>query len=267
VYLGKGMAYLGPLKSELKIRILLSLLEGEKKIGDIRVDLKSGETTILHTLKDLEGLNLTTRSGGIYKLTSLGLLEAQICKYSSSAAEVLEKFKDFWLFHDLSTLPSSLVLKIGALRDSTLIRAEVLELGKVYKTFNEILMKSSKVTGISPIFHANYIPVIEHLLSQKVPVELILTQGVLTKTLALAKLDNLKKSFESDTLKIYLKENLKVALTVTDKNFSLGLFKGNGEYDDNMDLLSLNKEAIEWGEELFLNTLKDSKRIDMEALI
>ncbi len=261
------MAYLGPLKSELKIHILLSLLEREKKLGDIRVDLKSSETTILHTLKDLEGLNLTIKSCGIYRLTSLGLLEAQMCKYASSSNEVIEKFKDFWLLHDLSSLPPCLMLRIGALRDSTLIRAEALELDKVYKTFNEVLMKSSKVTGISPIFHANYIPVIEYLLSLNVPVELILTPGVLTKTLALAKKDNLKKSFESGTLKIYLKENLKFALTVTDKNFSLGLFKNNGEYDDNMDLLSLNKEAIEWGQELFVDTLKDSTRIESEALM
>jgi len=110
------------------------------------------------------------------------------------------------------------------------------------------------------------VPVIEHLLGEGKPVELIITSGVLTKTLASAKKDQLSKSFQSGDLKIFVKENLKVALTVTDKSFSLGLFKINGEYDDNMDLISLNKEAVEWGQELFQEVLRDSRRIGPEAL-
>jgi predicted transcriptional regulator len=258
--------YLAPLKSELKLQIMLSLLEREKKLGEIRVDLKSSETTILHILKELEGLNLTTKSGGAYQLTSLGVLEAQMCKNASTSSEVIEKFKDFWLPHDLTALPPDLMIKIGALKDSTLIRAETLELGKVYNTFQEILITSNKVTGISPIFHPDYVPVIEYLLGQNKSVELIVTQGVLNKTLASAK-TNFEKSFKNNTLKVFIKENLKVALTVTDKNFSLGLFKLNGEYDDNMDLISLNQEAIKWGQELFQDTLKDSTRILPEALM
>ena len=261
------MDYLAPLKSDLKLRILLSLLERDKKLAEMHADLESSETTILHTIKELEGLALTTKSGLTYQLTSLGLLEAQMCKNASQSANTIEKFKDFWLPHDLTALPPNLMLKIGALNNSTLIRAETLELGKVYNTFQEILLTSNKVTGISPIFHPNYVPVIEHLLAKNKPVELIVTQGVLKKTLSSAKKDTLKKSFQNNKLKIFLKENLKVALTVTDKNFSLGLFKTNGDYDDNMDLISLNKEAIQWGQELFQDTLKDSKKLEPEALM
>ncbi len=261
------MDYLGPLKSELKLRILLSLLERAKKLAEIHADLRSSDTTISHVLKEFEGLNLTTKSGGAYKLTSLGLMEAQMCKYTSSAAEVLEKFKDFWLLHNIADLPPSLMLKIGALKDSTLIRAETLELDKVYNTFNEMLMKSERVVGISPIFHPNYVPLIEYLVSQNKPVELIVTSGVLQRTLASVKIENFLKSFKDNTLKIFLKEDLKVALTVTDKNFSLGLFKLNGEYDDSTDLVSFSREAVDWGLELFEDVVKDSTRIKPEELM
>lgn len=261
------MSYLGPLKSELKTQILLSLLNREKKLMEIRVDIESSGTTILHAIKELEGLNLTKKSGGIYTLTSLGIMEAQLCRFANSAATVIEKFKDFWLLHDVSSLPIDLILRIGALKDSTIVQAETLELGKVYNFFIEILMKSEKVTGISPIFHPIYVPVIEHLLSQDKPVELIVTSGVLSKTLASAKVDRLKESLGNNKLKIYIREDLKVALTVTDTSFSLGLFKINGEYDDNMDLISFNNEAIEWGQDLFQNYLKKSTRVDPEAII
>jgi predicted transcriptional regulator len=53
---------------------------------------------------------------------------------------------------------------------------------------------------------------------------------------------------------------------VTDKNFSLGLFSLDGDYDDNMDLISTNPQAIQWGEELFQIKLKESTRIGPEVL-
>jgi predicted transcriptional regulator len=263
---GRGMDYLGPLKSELKLQILLSLLNGKKKLVELQVDVKSSETTILHTIKELENLNLTTKISGTYQLTSLGLLEAQMCKNTCATAEVIDKFRDFWLVHDVTAIPTNLMHRMGDLVDSTLIRAETLELGKVYNSFQEILLSSEKVMGISPIFHPNYVPMVEHLLSQGKSVNLILSSAVVEKTLELAKTDLVKKSLQGDILKIYVNENLKVALTVTDKNFSLGLFKNSGEYDDNMDLISLSQKAIDWGQELFQENLKNSVRIGPEQM-
>lgn len=255
------MEYLAALKSELKLSILSSLLDREKRLSDISSEVKSSETTILHVLKEFEELNLTAKASGIYKLTSLGLLEAQICRNATLNAQVVEKFKDFWLSHDLSTIPQNLLVSVGALLDSTLIKSENLELGIVYKKFLEMLSESSTIVGISPIFHPNYVPVIESLLNQGRPVGLILSNGVLAKTLECANTELVQKSFENNLLKIYLNDNLKVALTVTDKGFSLGLFKTTGGYDDNADLVSINKEAIKWGQELFLSYLDKSKRL------
>src|SRR5665647_335525 len=99
------MDYLWPLKSGLKLEILLSLLKGEKKLSEIHADVESSDTTILHIIKDFEDLSLTTKSGGTYQLTSLGLLEAEMYKNASSTAEVIQKFKEFWLTHDVTALP------------------------------------------------------------------------------------------------------------------------------------------------------------------
>ena len=225
------MDYLGPLKSGLKLQILLSLLKGGKKLSEIHADVHSSDTTILHIIKEFEDLSLTTKFDGTYQLTSLGLLEAEMCKDASSRAEVIQKFKEFWLNHDVTALPPNFRQKIGALKDSTLIKPDLLELNKVYNTFLKLLMTSTKVTGISPIFHKDYVPVIEEILRQGNSVDLIVTSGVLTKTLASANVDQLQKSFREGTLSIFLKEDLKVALTVTDTTISLGLFKNNGDYD------------------------------------
>jgi predicted transcriptional regulator len=260
---GVSLDYLAPLRSELKLSILLSLLDGNKKLSELKNEIKSRETSILHILKEFESINLTTKSSGTYSLTSLGFMEARICKNYYSTVEVLDKFKDFWLYHDVKPITSSLMIKMGALTDSTLIRSGRTELSRVYDVFLKLLMESKKVMGISPIFHPDYVPVIENLLSQGNSVELILTSDVLKKTLAATKL-NLAKNFRDGTLKIYINEKLKLALTVTDKNFSLGLFTVEGEYDDKMDLISINQQAIQWGEELFQHKLKDSVSVSPE---
>lgn len=251
------MDYLSPLRSELKLSIILSLLEGEKKLAELKEQVKTRETSILHVLKEFESLNLSTKTAGTYSLTSLGKIEAQICKNAQSTTETMEKFKDFWLLHDIEPIPPHLLLKIGALKDSTLIRAASTELGKVLEIYLQMLMSSKTVKGVSPIFHPDYVPVIENRLKQGNTIELIITKEVLDKTLQATK-TNLTEFFLAGTLKIRLKENLKIALTVTEQNFSLGLFTPYGNYDDKMDLISLSPQAIQWGEELYEHTLKDS---------
>ncbi len=258
--------YLSPIRSELKQKIILNLLEGEKKLSEMSSGIDGRETSILHVLKEFENLNLTTKTSGIYSLTSLGIIEAQIFQDVVLIVEVIEKFKEFWLNHNIKPLPPKLISRLGDLKESVLIHTEKTQLGQVYANFMQILMTSKKVTGISPIFHPDYVPIIENLLNLGNNVELILTTEVLNKTLSTAHLDVLKRNFAAGTLKIFLNEDLRYALTVTDKNFSLGLFTLDGDYDDNMDLISTSPQAILWGQELFQIKLKESSRIGPEAL-
>ncbi len=260
------MDYISPIRSELKQKIILNLLEGEKKLSELKSGLDERETSILHVLKEFENLNLTTKTSGAYSLTSLGIIEAQIFQNVVSTAEVIEKFKEFWLNHNIKPIPTQLISRLGDLKESFLIHTEKTQLCQVYTNFMKILMTSKKVTGTSPIFHPDYVPIIENLLSQGNNVDLILTTEVLNKTLSTAHLDELKKNFVEGKLKIFLNEDLRLALTVTDKNFSLGLFTLGGDYDDNMDLISTSPQAIQWGEELFQIKLKESTRIGPEVL-
>ena len=259
------MDYFAPLRSDLKQKILLSLLNGEKKIAELTADVGTRETSILHVLKEFEALNLTTKFGGTYKLTSLGIIDAQICKECYTATEVIEKFRDFWLSHDISPIPPHLILRTGALKDSSLIKTETSELGKVHQTFLQVLMSSKGVKGSSPIFHSDFVEVFKQLLNQGEPVELVLTSAVLEKTLATAESELLKKYIAEGRLKIYLKDDLKVALTVTESAFSLGLYTLNSEYDYNMDLVSFSQDAILWGNELFQECVKGSRRIGLDT--
>ena len=258
--------YLSPLRSELKLKILLSLLSGERKIADLRSDVETRDTTILHVLEEFGELCLTTKSQGVYRLSSLGLLETNVFKELISTTEVIEKFKDFWLLHNVADIPSHLLLNIGALSDALLVRTDATELDIVHTKILEILKTSKKVRGISPVFHRDYVPVVERLLKEGNSVELIFSSKVLNRTLTSAETGLIKKYIQEGKLKISLNENVKIALTVSENSFSMGLFKLNGEYDYGADLISLNQEAIEWGEHLFEDVVKVSTRIGLESL-
>jgi predicted transcriptional regulator len=136
--------YIALLRSELKQQVLLSLLRSDKKLADLKTDIDSTETTILHVLKEFEKLNLTTKTAGTYSLTSLGRVEAQICEDSYNTAQVMEKFKDFWLSHDIKPLPPNLLCKLGTLQDATIVKSERSELGKVHDTFLKIMANTKK---------------------------------------------------------------------------------------------------------------------------
>jgi len=252
-------------RSELKLDILSSLLRGDKKLSVLRDELGSSGSTIIHALKDLEKMNLTRQEDKHYKLTSLGIMEAMLIGEAYSAVKVLERFQDFWLQHDITAIPGHLLQRIGALQDSTLIQDNSMALDKVHVTFQQLLRASRRVWGVSPIFHSDYVGAFQRLLGEGATVDLILTRGVLDKTLGLADTEQIIDYIMRDKLRVFLTEELKIALTVTENGLSMGLFKTDGEYDYTRDLVSSSPEAIKWGEELFRHHLKEAKKLDIES--
>jgi predicted transcriptional regulator len=217
------MDYLSPLRSELKLKILLSLLNGEKKISELRIDAEAGDTTILHVLEELGDLSLTTKAQGLYKLSPLGIIEAKILKEFISTAEVVEKFKDFWLTHNVDYIPAHLLQNIGSLKDAQLVRTQASELGIVHQTFIETIRTSKQLKGISPIFHPDFISLFGQLLEQGSTIELIVSSDVLGKIMGIVDLNLVKKYLVEDKLRVFLNDDLKITLALTERSFSLGL--------------------------------------------
>ncbi len=261
-----GSTYFKLFRSELKLNILSSLLDGDKKLGALRDELGSSGSTIIHALKDLEAMKLTRQEDKHYKLTSLGVIEATLIGEAASAAEALERFQGFWLQHDVTAIPSHLLQRIGALRDSTLIQDNSTALDRVHVSFQRLLMESRRVRGMSPIFHSDFVVMFQRLLEGGATVDLILTKGVLDRALALADTEQIIDYVTRDKLRIFLTDRLGVALTVTENSFSMGLYTVDGVYDYTRDLVSNSPEAIEWGGELFKHHIKQAKRLDMETL-
>jgi predicted transcriptional regulator len=259
--------YRAIVRSELKNKILLSLLVGGRKISELKQEIDSSETTILHTLKEFESLNLTTKTAGVYSLTPLGQIQAHVCNSCYRTTSVMEKFKTFWLTHDVSPIPANLLENLSSLLEATLVETKSSELGKVHETFVKMLTSTRSMIGTSPIFHPDFVSACKVVLNQGGNIKLIITNEVLGKTLeaTLSSQDGemFQKFLNEGQLKIYINDNLKIGLTVTDNLFSLGLFDLNGQYDYTVDLISTHVNAIRWGQEVFNHYLNKSKAITL----
>lgn len=264
---GTCMEYRALLRSELKQKILLSLLKSDKRLSDLKAEVESTETTILHVLKEFEKLDLTTKNAGTYCLSPLGHIEAQLCDACYSTTEAMDKFKAFWLTHDTCQIPPDLMLKLGMLKESMIVKSERSELSKVHENFLKLMTNTKKVQGTSSIFHPDFVGIFKDILNSGGSIDLIITEEVFSRTFesAISTGDGelFQKFMLEGRLNLYLLDEIKAALTVTENVFSMGLFHLDGQYDYSMDLVSTDPNALQWGEELFQSILKQAKKVSL----
>jgi len=248
--------------SNLRSDIIARLKGGKKQLSELRDELEVSSTTAIHALRELEKGNLIFQDADrAYALTTIGEVVALKLVDFVNATEILKKHETFWLEHDLSDIPLSMLAKIGDLNNSVLLTDTPTEIFKSYTTFTQVLGDANAVKGIYPIFNLEYLTIIEELVKRKrVDVELIVTNEVLSSIEGAVETEeafkNILRAPNFTLFAMNRDENIKIALTVTDSVFYLGLFagnkkgNGNGLYDPNRALISEDKKALAWGREL-----------------
>ncbi|MCK4736227.1 MAG: DUF1724 domain-containing protein, partial [Methanophagales archaeon] len=157
-------------------------------------------------------------------------------------------------------IPPHLLDRIGALRDSTIVKDTATDIFKSHSNFINLLKNAKEIKGVSSIFVPDYPLLFEELIDKKVEVGLVVTKEVL------GKIDEeiVKEIFtdKSSKFKLYItEENARANFTVTDYFMALGFYRIDGTYDYNRDLVGYDKKAIEWGKELFEWYLKRAGRV------
>ena len=239
--------------SELRRNILVALMDGKKGLSELRKALEVSSTTAIHALRDLEKNKFIFEDEKRnYGLTKVGEIMALKIVDFVDAVDVLQKHEEFWLTHDLSGIPPHLMERVGELKDSTIIADLPTDIFKAHVTFLQVLETANEVKGFSAIFHLEYPEIIKELVERKgIVVELIVTENVLSKMLEVSD-EILKKLLRKQNFTLLVHApDVKVAFTVTDSVFHLGLFDNMGTYDYNRDLISEDKNAILWGQSLY----------------
>jgi len=245
-------------KKSVREFILLSLLDSAK---DLAALVEEGEkrigTTISHDLKKLEISKSIVKSNGVCSLTSRGLVEAQICKSYYASVDVLDCYQDFWLTHDISRIPPTLMVDIGDLSGSTLLTTTPADLYFVHSHFVKVLHSAKAVQALAPIYHPDYAAAFRERLNSGIKIQLIATPTVIEKIEKEAP-DLLSKYVTTGDFQLLVKEDLGIAMAVTDSCYTFGLFDLNKRYDNNANMFGYGLKGLLWASRLFTLTLLDS---------
>jgi len=238
-------------RSKIRTKVLLCLKDADKNVGELEQEIGSRNTTILHAIKDMIEVDLITRSSKGYHLTNLGKMQAHLLDYMINFAASLDENREFWLTHDISGIPLELIQKIGMLVQSDVVTADHVALLKAQEYFMEKVIDSKEVFGVSPIIIPGYAETIIKCVESDAKVELILTDNIIDIVFKEHK-NSIQTLVNFENFNLYrIKNDVKVAFTVTEEHLYLGLFRLDGSYDMGNDLFCTGKNSTMWGKELF----------------
>ena len=249
--------------SDLRKKLLLALKNGTTQLAGLRDATGASSTAAIHALRELEKERLTYQDGKRnYMLTSSGKIVALHVESFVQTVNVITQFGKFWLEHDLSGIPEDSLKDIGRLQDSQVLTSKPTDVFNAFSTFVALLEEAKAIRGVAPVFTPDLLDSYARLAARGTPIELIVTREVLENVLELIDHHPLKTPLTENLRLFVIEQNPKTAFTVTDYFFIIGLFRSDGSYDYSDELLSYNKDAIEWGIELFDHYVGSSKEFD-----
>lgn len=238
-------------RSAVRTKVMLCLLAGDLNVRSLETELGTRTSTILHTVKDMINENLVAKTSLGYALTNVGRIQALLLAELMNTITVLDEHQDFWLTHDISGIPVDLQMKIGMLDQSDMVVGDSMALLKAQEYFMDKLLESRKIWGVSPIIIPGYAEAMAIPIQKGAQVDLILTDTILKIVLKEYR-DLMKVLMERDNFRLYrIKDDIKVAFTVTDTDLYMGLFRLDGRYDIGQDLYCVGDGAVAWGLDLF----------------
>ena len=252
--------------SDIRIKIFLCLEDGAKNLRNLRDEMGSSSSTILHAIRSMEEMDLVVKSGDGYALTNIGRIQVLSLVDVIRAFDALHTHKEFWLNHEMLDIPESMIKRIGSLSDSTVIRTTPTDLMKPITSFIKLLYDANKVKCVFPIFNQDFVGTVEKLVDGGVNFWLIITEEILDILLSDFR-DRFKNTLYKENFKVWvIDEDIKEVFAVTDLALSLNLFLKNGVFDITSQLVSRSDEAILWGHELFEYYRKRAKTIGPEDI-
>lgn len=257
--------------SELRLNILLSLKNDEMDVNDLQKELGGRNTTILHAIKDLIETDLISKGRYGYRLTNLGKIKTSVLDNVMRVFENLEKKPDFWLNHDIRSIPPEFLDRLGMLFQSEIIYPEPSSPLKCHEKLVSMLAKSKKICAILPVMA---FPKDSDIFLSPVRkgsrVDLLITdnviEGLFDEEGALSPGTRQALKFENFKLRL-TSSDIKLVLIVTESFVYLGLWRNDGVYDIGSGTIYTGEEAVTWGLQLFKYYFDTSSDIGEEDLM
>jgi len=257
--------------SELRMNILLCLKNGERDVNDLQRELGGRNTTILHAIKDMIDSDLITKDRYGYRLTNLGKIKTSVLENVMTVFENLESNSDFWLNHDISSIPQDFLDKLGMLFQSEIISPDASTPLRCHEKLVPMLAKSRRICAILPvlIFPKDSETILSSLRKGSWA-DLLITDGMI-ETLFDEKGDlsaEFRQALKFENFKLrQTSSDIKLVLVVTESSVYLGLWRHDGVYDVGSGTIYAGDCAVTWGRQLFEYYFAASSDVDEANLM
>lgn len=239
--------------SDVKAKIIIALKGQQKNLSNLKIDINVTSSTILHNMKQLEKKKIVKKEFQDYSLSQTGEIIVSNITGMINAACMVKKNKEYWLNHEINSIPEDLINKLECLGD-----IEVLKQKSRFDVFKKSMIKSKSVKWIYND-STNEKILLETILDVKKSLNLISTEHFLSEVLRI-KNENPGKSFKNIRLWQYNKD-LKLNLIVLDNSIFLNLPHVNVYNDNRFYLISECEKGVKWGNDLFYHYLNQSEEI------
>jgi len=247
--------------SDKRKDLLLLLMEEPRNIDDIKNILNVTSSAIMTQIKILISQGLIIHEDDLYKLSDIGKVVVKKMIPLLNTLGVFSENMDYWENHNISAIPPHLLDRIDDLGHCEFIEPDLDRMYDIPQKIEEKLLQSTHVMEVSSYFNPAYPSTYVELLKKGTDVSLIITRPVFER-MKREYSTSLREYLERDNAKIFVCDcPVKVASSVvTDRFLALSLFYRNGIYH-NHAMMSMEKAALKWGEDLFLHYTRNSKEI------
>ena len=118
--------------SDIRIKVLIDLLDGPLKIRDINKRSLLSYSSISSNIHKLCAEGYVEKIHNSFQLTNLGLIYTTILMDFRDVIATISNNADFWLDHDISSLSLEDLNKLSSLEGSELIRCNSMDIYKTY---------------------------------------------------------------------------------------------------------------------------------------
>lgn len=236
--------------SLVRLKVLATLYEQPLNMKDINRTTGLSYSSISSNMFGLELGGYIYREGNLYYISNTAKL------YISNILELKDTIKLFTKFfnildsHIVDIIPEKSVAQLYLLGKAILVESNEKDIYRAYNIIGNSLEKASNLKCIFPFFYEDFNKHINDLIDDGKSVEIAFPQNIKDNFDYCLNLE--RKNVKST---IFNNEN-NFLLVVTDKMMILGLFKDNGNFDQNRIITSKKEECIKWGDNLFENFKK-----------
>ncbi len=252
--------------SEKRQNLLWLLSNGPKVLQEIRESLKVTSSGIIPEIRKMEEKNLIHQMNREYVLTEIGEVVAESLIRLECILKIFNRNTKFWNEHNISCIPREFRLRLHELGNYEIIRSTPNDILKPQKEYLKNLLNARWMKAVSPVLHPDYPKYVIKLADRGVPVSIIVTRELLG-TLKEKYNDEMRRGLKNESTDILVsEENIGISFSVTDFFLSMRFFLKDGNYDFYQNIISFERSAVKWGEDMFSYFENRSKKLKLEDI-